>query len=83
MARIRRRVAKYLNGRVEIGSRYQAGYDGFKLRYLFEAHGVGSYVIDAVSGQVDPRARMAACGASWRCSKNVHAGKVEADDWRI
>jgi len=57
MARIRRRVAKELNRRVEIVSCYEAGYDGFWLHRLLEAHGVRNYVIDSASVQVDRRAR--------------------------
>jgi hypothetical protein len=44
MARIRRRVAKELNRRVEIVSCYEAGYDGFWLHRLLEAHGVRNYL---------------------------------------
>jgi transposase len=57
MARMRRRVAEELNRSVEIVSCYEAGYDGFWLHRLLEAHGVHNYVIDAASVQVDRRAR--------------------------
>src|SRR6516162_6951388 len=70
MARIRRRVAKELNRRVEIVSCYEAGYDGFWLHRLLEAHGVRNYVIDSASVQVDRRARRnKTFGAAYR--KNI------------
>jgi transposase len=57
MARICRRIAEQLGKRVEIVSCYEAGYDGFWLHRLLEAHGVRNYVIDPASIQVDRRAR--------------------------
>ena len=44
---------------VEIISCYEAGYDGFWLHRLLEAHGIRNYVIDPASLQVDRRARRA------------------------
>jgi transposase len=44
---------------VEIVSCYEAGYDGFWLHRLLEAHGIRNYVIDPASLQVDRRARRA------------------------
>jgi transposase len=38
---------------------YEAGYDGFWLHRLLEAHGIRNYVIDPASLQVDRRARRA------------------------
>jgi transposase len=55
--RIRTRVARELNRPVEVISCYEAGYDGFWLHRLLEAHGVRNYVIDAASLHVDRRAR--------------------------
>src|SRR5215469_13280328 len=55
--RIRRRVARETKKRVEIVSCYEAGYDGFWLHRLLEAHGICNYVIDPASLQVDRRAR--------------------------
>jgi transposase len=55
--RIRMRVARELNRPVELISCYEAGYDGFWLHRLLEAHGVRNYVIDAASLHVDRRAR--------------------------
>jgi transposase len=55
--RIRMRVARELNRPVEVISCYEAGYDGFWLHRLLEAHGVRNYVIDAASLHVDRRAR--------------------------
>jgi transposase len=57
MARIGRRIAEQLGKRVEIVSCYEAGYDGFWLHRLLEAHGVRNYVVDPASIQVDRRAR--------------------------
>jgi transposase len=57
--KIRTRVARELNRPVEIISCYEAGYDGFWLHRLLEAHGVRNHVIDAASLQVDRRARRA------------------------
>src|SRR5215468_7885043 len=53
--RIRTRVARETKKRVEIVSCYEAGYDGFWLHRLLEAHGIRNYVIDRL--QVDRRAR--------------------------
>jgi len=57
--RIRTRVAKETKKRVEIVSCYEAGYDGFWLHRLLEAHGIRNYVVDPASLQVDRRARRA------------------------
>jgi transposase len=57
--KIRARVGRELNRSVEIISCYEAGYDGFWLHRLFEAHGVRNHVIDPASVQVDRRARRA------------------------
>ena len=42
---------------MEVISCYEAGYDGFWLHRVLEAHGVRNYVIDPASVQVDRRAR--------------------------
>src|SRR6201982_1805945 len=55
--RIRTRVTRETKRRVEIVSCYEAGYDGFWLHRLVEAHGIRNYVIDPASLQVDRRAR--------------------------
>jgi len=57
--RVRARVASETKKRVEIVSCYEAGYDGFWLHRLLEAHGIRNYVIDPASVQVDRRARRA------------------------
>ena len=57
--RIRTRAARETKKRVEIVSCYEAGYDGFWLHRLLEAHGISNYVIDPASLQVDRRARRA------------------------
>ena len=57
IARIRTRVIQALNRPVEVVSCYEAGYDGFWLHRLLDAHGVRNFVIDPASVQVDRRAR--------------------------
>jgi transposase len=57
--RIRTRVAKETNKHVEMVSCYEAGYDGFWLHRLLEAHGICNCVIDPASLQVNRRARQA------------------------
>jgi transposase len=57
--RIRKRVSEELKKPVEVISCYEAGYDGFWLHRLLEAHGVRNHVIDPASLQVDRRARRA------------------------
>src|SRR5215472_8613106 len=49
IARIRKRVAQELKKPVEVISCYEAGYDGFWLHRLLEAHGVHNHVIDPAS----------------------------------
>src|SRR5579872_648083 len=53
MERIAVRVGRETGRRVEIVSCYEAGYDGFWLHRLLEAHGVRNYVIDPASLQTD------------------------------
>jgi transposase len=55
--RIRTRVARETKKRVEMVSCYEAGYDGFWLHRLLEAHDIRNHVIDPASLQVDRRAR--------------------------
>jgi len=57
ITRIRTRVVQALSRPVEFISCYEAGYDGFWLHRLLEAHGVRNYVTDPASVQVDRRAR--------------------------
>jgi len=52
-------IARELRKDVELVSCYEAGYDGFWLHRLLEAHGIRNYVIDPASLQVDRRARRA------------------------
>jgi transposase len=49
IGRIRTRVARELKKRVDVISCYEAGYDGFWLHRLLEAHGIRNYVIDPAS----------------------------------
>src|ERR1700760_371133 len=57
--RIRMRVARETKKRVEMVSCYEAGYDGFWLHRLLQAHDIRNHVIDPASLQVDRRARRA------------------------
>jgi transposase len=57
--RIRRQVSRELGRPVEVISCYEAGYDGFWLHRLLEAHGVHNYVLDPASLLVNRRARRA------------------------
>src|ERR1700760_2724083 len=57
--RIRTRVARETKKRVEMASCYEAGYDGFWLHRLLQAHDIRNHVIDPASLQVDRRARRA------------------------
>src|SRR5262249_47713520 len=57
--RVRRQVGRELGRTVEVISCYEAGYDGFWLHRLLEAHGVRSHVLDPASLLVNRRARRA------------------------
>src|SRR5271166_6347486 len=54
---VQTRVSRETGRAVEVMSCYEAGYDGFWLHRLLEAHGIRNYVIDPASLQVDRRAR--------------------------
>src|SRR6202521_959184 len=54
---VRARVSRETGRAVDVLSCYEAGYDGFWLHRLLEAHGIRNYVIDPASLQVDRRAR--------------------------
>lgn len=56
---IRGQVVRKLGRPVEVISCYEAGYDGFWLHRLLEAHGVRNYVFDPASLLVNRRARRA------------------------
>src|SRR6202035_2489967 len=55
--RVHARVARQLNRPVEVMSCYEAGYDGFWLHRVLEAHGIHNHVLDPASLQVNRRAR--------------------------
>src|SRR5438128_524251 len=57
--KMRARVCRELGERVEVVSCYEAGYDGFWLHRLLQAHGVCNYVVDPASLQVNRRSRRA------------------------
>ena len=57
--RVHTRVARQLNRSVEVMSCYEAGYDGFWLHRVLEAHGIHNHVLDPASLQVNRRARRA------------------------
>jgi transposase len=54
---VRARVSRETGRAADVISCYEAGYDGFWLHRLLEAHGIRNYVIDPASLQVDRRAR--------------------------
>ena len=54
---VRARVSRETGRAVDVISCYEAGYDGFWLHRLLEAHGIRNYVIDPASLQTDRRAR--------------------------
>ena len=55
--RVRSRMARELGRPVEVMSCYEAGYDGFWLHRVLEAHGIHNHVLDPASLQVNRRAR--------------------------
>ena len=57
MEEVRARVSRETGRAVDVLSCYEAGYDGFWLHRLLEAHGIRNYVIDPASLQVDRRMR--------------------------
>src|SRR6202140_1944762 len=57
--RVHTRVARQLNRPVGGISCYEAGYDGFWLHRVLEAHGIHNHVLDPASLQVNRRARRA------------------------
>jgi transposase len=59
VARVRGRVEAALGHSVEVASCYEAGYDGFWLDRLLQAHGVRNHVFDPASLLVTRRARRA------------------------
>jgi transposase len=59
IARFQARAQAALGRPVAVVSCYEAGYDGFWLHRLLEAHGVRNHVLDPASLQVNRRARRA------------------------
>jgi len=59
LARMRHKAEAALGRPVDVMSCYEAGYDGFWLHRLLQAHGVNSHVLDPASLQVNRRARRA------------------------
>lgn len=57
--RVQSRVGAQLSQPVEVISCYEAGYDGFWLHRVLEAHGIHNHVLDPASLQVNRRARRA------------------------
>ena len=55
--RVRSRMARELGRPVEVMSCYEAGFDGFWLHRVLEAHGIHNHVLDPASLQVNRRAR--------------------------
>src|SRR6267143_3737463 len=56
---VRARVSRETGRAVDVISCYEAGYDGFWLHRLLEAHGVRNHVLDPASLLVNRRARRA------------------------
>ena len=54
---VKTRASRETGRAIEVTSCYEAGYDGFWLHRLLEAHDIRNYVIDPASLQVDRRAR--------------------------
>ena len=59
LGKVRRQVTRALGGEVGFVSCYEAGYDGFWLHRLLQAHGIDNHVFDPASLQVSRRARRA------------------------
>jgi hypothetical protein len=55
--RVRTRVAREVGRPVEVTSCYEAGYGGFWLHRVLEAHGIHNHVLDPASLQINRRAR--------------------------
>jgi transposase len=55
--RVRIRISRQLGRPVEVMSCYEAGYDGFWLHRVLQAHGIHNHVLDSASLQVNRRAR--------------------------
>src|SRR3979411_2898422 len=56
---VRARVSRETGRAADVISCYEAGYDGFWLHRLLEAHGIRNYVLDPASLLVTRRARRA------------------------
>src|SRR5712671_1045209 len=59
VGQVRLRMSRAGYGPIEVMSCYEAGYDGFWLHRLLEAHGIHNHVLDPASLQVNRRARRA------------------------
>ena len=57
--KVRARVTIKLGAEPQVVSCYEAGYDGFWLHRLLEAHGITNFVFDAASIAVEQRSRRA------------------------
>lgn len=57
--KVRARVKVKLEAGLQVVSCYEAGYDGFWLHRLLEAHGITNFVFDAASIAVEQRSRRA------------------------
>jgi transposase len=59
LERVRERAGRKLGAVPGIKSCYEAGYDGFWLHWLLQAHGIENYVFDPASIAVEQRSRRA------------------------
>jgi transposase len=98
LERVRERAARALGGVPRVVSCYEAGYDGYWLHRLLQAHGVESYVFDPASIAVEQRGRraksdridgeqllrtlMAHCRGEPRVVRIVHVPSAEQEDAR-
>lgn len=96
--RVRERAARALGTAPKVTSCYEAGYDGYWLHRLLQAHGIESYVFDPASIAVEQRGRraksdridgeqllrtlMAYCRGEPRVVRIVHVPSAEQEDAR-
>ena len=96
--RVRDRAARALGTAPNVVSCYEAGYDGYWLHRLLQAHGIESYVFDPASIAVEQRGRraksdridgeqllrtlMAYCRGEPRVVRIVHVPSAEQEDAR-
>src|ERR1700674_1218734 len=78
--RVHTRVARQLNRPVEVMSCYEAGYDGFWLHRVLEAHGIHNHVLDPASFAGEPASAPSEDGPNRR--RPYAAGIDPISAWR-